>query len=226
MSVEALAAVLHHSKASGTDKLVLLGIANHAGDGGAWPTVATLARYANTTERTVRRSLGKLVQLGELAVHRQAGGTSDRRPHERPNRYDVLVACPATCDRTPQHRVKPLPRAQAELWIDPLTPVSPPDASVTRGVTPVSPGGVTPASPKPSIEPHPLTSRTAVTSPRARETCDECGQDAETCIRRAATSGHTYRPRRRDHLAVVARVRDHYADVTDPTPPTDRARQA
>ena len=145
MSVEALAIVLHHSKASGTDKLVLLGVANHAGDGGAWPSIETLARYANTTERTVQRSVHKLVQLGELAVHRNAGGTHLTPDHKRPNRYDVLVACPATCDRTAQHRVRPLPVAPADLWITGVTPTSPGDASVASGVTPTSP--------EPSLEP-------------------------------------------------------------------------
>lgn len=102
-----MAVVLHHSRAKGTDKLVLLGIANHAGDGGSWPYVETLARYANVSERAVQASLTKLVQLGELARHTQRGGTLDShagRDHKRPNRYDVLLACPAWCDRTVNHR--------------------------------------------------------------------------------------------------------------------------
>jgi len=144
-----MALVLHHSRAKGTDKLVLLGIANHAGDGGAWPAVETLARYANVDERTVRRTLAKLVQLGELAVHTQAGGTHTTRPGYRPNRYDVLIACPATCDRTANHRTKPLPTSPADLWITGLTPTSP----LVSGGTPASGGGGTPASAEPSIEP-------------------------------------------------------------------------
>lgn len=104
VSVESLAGVLHHSRAKGTAKLVLVGIANHDGDGGAWPTVATLAKYANVTERNVQAAINKLVSLGELAVHVQAGGTVDAPDHTRPNRYDVLVSCPPWCDRTTQHR--------------------------------------------------------------------------------------------------------------------------
>lgn len=108
MSVEAMALVLHHSRAQGTSKLVLLGIANHEGDGGAWPTVATLARYANVTERQVQTCIAKLVKLGELAVHRQGGGTRDMRADERPNLYRVQVACPWNCDHTTNHRPRKL----------------------------------------------------------------------------------------------------------------------
>lgn len=105
MSVEAMAAVLHHSKATGTAKLVLLGIANHDGDGGAWPTVATLAKYANTSERGTQKAIARLVELGELRVDRQQGGTADYVDALRPNRYHVLVRCPTGCDGTTRHQV-------------------------------------------------------------------------------------------------------------------------
>jgi len=60
--------VLNHSKATGRAKLVLLGIANHFGDNGAWPSISTLARYANASERSVKRDIQELVELGELTV--------------------------------------------------------------------------------------------------------------------------------------------------------------
>lgn len=133
-----MSSVLNHSKAKGTAKLVLLGIANHAGDGGAWPTVATLARYANATERSVQRAIGELVRLGELSVERQAGGLAFLKDWERPNRYDVLVRCPITCDGTVNHRLRSYPQpTQLELAVpvvpesDPVTQASPPDAGVT-----------------------------------------------------------------------------------------------
>lgn len=212
MSVESLALVLHHSRAKGTDKLVLVGIANHDGDGGAWPTIATLARYANTTERSVQRSLSKLVDLGEIAVHLQAGGLGNLHIWERPNRYDVLVACPATCDRTKNHRQRPLPAAPADLWIEGVTPTSPGDTHVRGGVTPTSPGGVTPTSPKPSIEPDVTQGSSSVTGPRA--TCSVCSLEAEVCIRRSKTSGHAYTPKARDTLTVVSRIRTQYEDAS------------
>ena len=134
MSVEAMAMVLNHSRAKGTDKLVLLGIANHYGDGGAWPAIATLACYANVSERTVQRSIEALVSLGELVVQRQQGGTRGTPDWKRPNRYDVLIACPTACDRTANHHTRTLPQALADLWTDRVTPSSPGDAHVTRTV--------------------------------------------------------------------------------------------
>lgn len=198
MSVEALSAVLHHSRAGGTDKLVLIGVANHAGDGGAWPSVETLARYANVSERSVQRSIGKLVGLGELAVQRQAGGVADMPAWSRPNRYDVLVSCPATCDRTPAHRPRTdLGITDPELGIKGVTPVSPGDASVTgggdAGVTltiPINPdvtvgGSVTgPRASGPAVD-----SRPCLTCGRGQPACDQAQRRLDHDDR------HAYRPR-------------------------------
>ena len=104
MSVETLAAVLHHSRAKGTAKVVALGIANHDGDGGAWPSVRTLAIYANCDRSTVKRAIKSLVALGELHVHMQAGGPRDMEDHDRPNLYILLVECPEGCDRSSNHK--------------------------------------------------------------------------------------------------------------------------
>jgi hypothetical protein len=71
MSIEAVSLVLNESKATGRAKLVLIGIANHLGDQGAWPSIATLARYANASERSVKRDLQELIALGELEVELQ-----------------------------------------------------------------------------------------------------------------------------------------------------------
>lgn len=142
MSIEAMALVLNHSTLSGTDKIILLGIANHEGDGGAWPTIATLARYANVTERTVQRSLQVAVDAGELLIEDQAGGTRETRPDRRPNRYRVLVRCPEGCDGTTQHRVTSASPRSA----DGVTPVT------ERGDAHVA-NGVTPTSPEPSYQP-------------------------------------------------------------------------
>ncbi len=104
MSVEHMAVVLHHSTLRGTAKLVLLGIANHDGDNGAWPSIETLARYAGCTVRQVQRHIASAVAAGELVVHLQDGGTHKTRADRRTNRYDIHVACPPECDGTPQHR--------------------------------------------------------------------------------------------------------------------------
>lgn len=195
MSVEAIALVLHHSRARGTAKLVLIGIANHDGDGGAWPSIATLSKYAGCSDRAVQRALRELIGLREVAVHRQAGGPREMRDTARPNRYDVLVQCPPTCDRTRHHKVtEPSPQPVQTLWTDGVTPASPGDTSVTGGVTPASPGGVTPASPEPSIEHDPEAAVVErVTTERARP-CPTCGASgAEEC---ATASGRDH-PRRR-----------------------------
>lgn len=68
MSIEAISLVLNNSKATGRAKLVLIGIANHLGDHGSWPSIATLARYSNASERSVKRDIQELIQLGELKV--------------------------------------------------------------------------------------------------------------------------------------------------------------
>jgi hypothetical protein len=90
MSIEAMNWVLTQSPTSGDDKVVLLGIANHDGDGGAWPAIATLATYARKSERTVQRILQRLAEGGHIVIHVHGGGTRDSRNDRRPNRYEIL----------------------------------------------------------------------------------------------------------------------------------------
>lgn len=188
-----MALVLHHSRAKGTDKLILLGIANHDGDGGAWPTVATLARYANLEHRAVQSSIRRLVASGELVVAVQAGGTSDCPEWQRPNRYEVLVACPATCDRTKNHKLADLPKAPAALWMDPLSPTTPGVAHDTPPMSSTTPPRVSPTTPKPSIQPDTPTVVSTVTG--SGPSCSVCTLPEDQCQRRSRTSGHTYTPR-------------------------------
>lgn len=106
MSIESIAACLHHSKATGSDKLVLLGIANHDGDGGAWPSITTLAKYANISERSVQKCVDRLIELNEVKRHLNKGGNAETRGDRRPNRYEILVRCPNECDGSTRHGVK------------------------------------------------------------------------------------------------------------------------
>jgi hypothetical protein len=78
VSIEAVSLVLNKSKATGRAKLVLLGIANHLGDQGAWPAISTLARYANASERSVKRDIQELIDLGELRVEVQNAPTQNQ----------------------------------------------------------------------------------------------------------------------------------------------------
>lgn len=170
-----MAAVLHHSRAKGTAKLLLVGIANHDGDGGAWPSVRTLAAYCNVDPSTVKRARKQLVALGEVEVHLQAGGPRDMEDHDRPNRYVVLVDCPEGCDRSRHHRPRKgwrrevsgeYVRAEDELtlWTNPGGASAPGCASAP------TPGA--PVRPEPPInQPSPQVP-TSVTGPGARGVVD------------------------------------------------------
>ena len=72
-----------------TEKLVLIGIANHAGDGGSWPATATLAIYASASERTVQRAVTVLANRGLITVHKNQGGNAKTRADRRPNLYSM-----------------------------------------------------------------------------------------------------------------------------------------
>jgi hypothetical protein len=93
MSIEAVSLVLNQSRATGRAKLVLLGIANHLGDQGAWPSISTLARYANASERSVKRDIQELVQLGELKVELQNAPT---RHQYKTNLYWITIGSGVT----------------------------------------------------------------------------------------------------------------------------------
>jgi predicted transcriptional regulator len=92
VSIESMVTVLNAGNLTPQDKLVLLGIANHDGDGGAWPSVATLARYGCCSERTIRRVLQRLVEAGLVTVEYQAGGRQNTRADRRPNLYHIHLA--------------------------------------------------------------------------------------------------------------------------------------
>jgi hypothetical protein len=111
VSVQAMAWVYDHERTTtGSDRLVLLSIANHADKNGAnaWPSVATMAVEANVSVRTVRYSLGQLVDGGLIEVERQAGGMADTRPDRRPNRYRII---PMAGDNPPDGVQPVAPRA-------------------------------------------------------------------------------------------------------------------
>jgi len=88
MSIEVMTAVWNHSKASPAAKLVLLAIADHQGERGAWPSEATLARVTGMSERSVRRKVVELVELGELSVEVNSAPMPGRY---KSNLYWVLV---------------------------------------------------------------------------------------------------------------------------------------
>jgi hypothetical protein len=123
MSVEMISLVLNQSRAEGRAKLVLIGIANHHGDNGAWPSIETLARYANASERSIKRDLAYLQELGELSV--EING-SDFGGQYKTNKYWITLS--GVTD-----------------WISGVT------GQVTRGDR-LGKSGVTDVAHKPSIE--------------------------------------------------------------------------
>lgn len=89
MSIESVAKALHTHGLTATQKLVLVGIANHDGDGGAWPSMETLALYAECSERHARRTVRELEALGLVTTYLNQGGTATTPSDRRPNRYDL-----------------------------------------------------------------------------------------------------------------------------------------
>lgn len=112
---------LNHSKAQGAAHIVLLNIANHQGEQGAWPSIPTLARLAKVSDRRVQQILNELVAMGELKVDPRAAGYGSIKT----NRYWVTLTCPATCDGTFAHReVKSVSRGGEVGFTDGVKPVS------------------------------------------------------------------------------------------------------
>ena len=125
MSIEAMAVCMQHAPFAGRDKLVLLGIANHDGDGGAFPAIGTLARYANCSVASVKRSLAVLVDAGAIVKHVQKGGMNVPE-YAKTNLYEVMVECPANCDKSRRHKpIDPKLPAASMLWSNPGSTLNP-----------------------------------------------------------------------------------------------------
>ncbi len=75
MSIKIMEWVFENSKAQGIERLILLVIADHCNSDGedAFPRISVIARKANVSERTVKRRLQDLVELGELAIFKRHG---------------------------------------------------------------------------------------------------------------------------------------------------------
>ena len=94
-----MSSVLVHSRAIGTTKLVLMGIAYHTGrdrSQGCWPSRTTLAAYAGVSVRQVSRSLDQLVELGELVI--ESRGSWKRGSADLTNLYFLQNLCSDSCE--------------------------------------------------------------------------------------------------------------------------------
>lgn len=76
MSIEIMNAVWKQSRSDGRARLVLLAIADHQGEIGAWPSISTLAKMVNASERSVQRDIQYLQSIGELKVEVQNAPTN------------------------------------------------------------------------------------------------------------------------------------------------------
>lgn len=138
MSVEALGWAMSQTVGNPTQKLILLGLANHARKDGsaAFPSVKTLAEYAEVGERQVQRHLRALESAGWIApVADPPIELSGWRPDRRPAAYDLVAMARGDA------RVIPL--------FDGVTPEAPrgdvamtPEPSITTHVSPLPTEGV------------------------------------------------------------------------------------
>jgi hypothetical protein len=93
VSVVAVRRVLEHSYATGTDRLVLVVLAEHA-DKETWtcfPSVAIIAKEANVKERAAQAALRALQEAGEIDVEIHGAPYPKTRQQYRPNLYRVTV---------------------------------------------------------------------------------------------------------------------------------------
>ena len=101
VSVEVLTTCWKHSRARGTDLLVLLALADIANDEGeCWPSIFHLAKKCRIDERTTQRRIRSLEGLGEVVVVR-CGGRASRHGEVRSNRYRITVYIPEDSGGSP-----------------------------------------------------------------------------------------------------------------------------
>jgi len=151
--------VLHHSTLSHGQRMILMVIADHHGETGAWCSVATIAEQSGCCIRTVQRAIAAAEAVGELRRDINAGGPSGIRRDRRPNLYHITIDCPESCAGGPAHRKRPQttpPRGDSTVTPPPVDNSSRGDTCVTasepRGDK-YDAHGVTQVSPKPSVEP-------------------------------------------------------------------------
>lgn len=89
MSWQHIKAVWANSKSKGAARLVLVCVADHVNDGGeAWPSVTTISRETQVSERQVKRAIDWLVENEELAILEQGNGRG------RSTTYQFLLPLP------------------------------------------------------------------------------------------------------------------------------------
>jgi hypothetical protein len=203
--VRVMSWVFDQSRSTGSDRLVLLAIADRADDDGtdAWPSVAWIARKARVSERTVQRSINTLVRLGELAVVRGNGVG-------RTSRYRVVMHGAASA---PAGEARPAARPVETAVENPsakgdkLTPLpirrvtTAPTKGDTRVTRSIQEPSVNPPTPRQwgAARPHCAAHR------RWRGACAECRAAADPPKPKPAWCGHCDQQSRLEELQVAGR---------------------
>lgn len=82
--------VWEHSPTTGSQRLMLLAIADAANDDGVcFPGVGTLAKKLNTTERNAQKLIRSLAKSGEITIH---AGKGIKTAHGWTNRYNMTFS--------------------------------------------------------------------------------------------------------------------------------------
>ena len=148
MSIEVMNDVWRYSKAKGTDRLVLIALADQANDQRErWPSVSSIGKKCLLTPRNVQKRIRSLEELGEVIVIYGAG-TSSSKGGVRSNRYRIIVYMadpdPVGADTisTPQTLSDTTPSESDD-----------PVASDTQTLSDTTPRTPSPATPEPKGEP-------------------------------------------------------------------------
>lgn len=188
MSVQAMSWVFEHSEASGTDRLVLLALANHAGQATvgdaweSWPGVERIAREAAVTFRTAQESLSRLERDGHIV--RVIHGSPDERVRadRRTNLYRILLheePAPAPLDDVDDEPEEGHLHSPQEAWQRVDDEVRSDDTPSAN--TPQSVPDSDPDSERGAVQQHPVESSRDAVSPQVVEGDGVLSGDATGC---------------------------------------------
>lgn len=100
MSIRWIDAAMQHSQAHGNARLVLIVLANNADDetGSCYPGIKYIAHRAGIDERTVRRMLRQLEELGEISTRINASHIGTNLYTINPSILSGVSDCPGGAD--------------------------------------------------------------------------------------------------------------------------------
>jgi Helix-turn-helix domain len=125
MTVKVVTWVFDNSETTGSERLVLLALADHADDESwsCWPSIARIARKARVSESTARRSLQNLAEQGHILIQLNQGPS--KRPDRRPNLYRILHRGVSDCYPVGNHGVSDGPPRGVKTGQNEVSAVTP-----------------------------------------------------------------------------------------------------